>query len=167
MNSESKLSPYSGLFWLILLAGLTIILLLTMVTDYWLTGQQPNPLFYIFVPPVDILGSAVASYFLAWIIHKPLKFLDTLAIFIGVTILIQTICEIGFKVVYYYVWQYPGIIWIILCFAMALGLTTFAFIRWTQLNWSYAILVTITGYLAGTAAAILITNLTGLSTPGS
>lgn len=167
MNSQAELPTKSGRFWLILIVGLATILLLTMRTDFWLTGQQPNALFYVIVPTVDIIGSSAGSYILSRLIHKPIKFLDALVIFLVITILMQVTCEIGLKVVYYHIWQYPGIIWIILCFGMALALTSFAFVRWTKLNWVYAILITISGYIAGTVVSILITNLTGLSTPGS
>jgi hypothetical protein len=167
MNPKPGLPTYSWLFWLILVVGLTSILVLTMVTDYWLTDQKPNPLFYVVTPLVDILGSSATAYLFARIIRKSLRFLDVLAIFISVTIIVQAFCEIGLKIIYYHAWQYPGIIWIMLCFTMALGLTAFVFVHWTKLNWVYAMLITIIGYLAGTAASILLTSLTGLSTPGS
>ena len=47
----------SGLLRLILIGLLILVMILTAYKDWRLTGDAPNPLFHLLVPPVDILAS--------------------------------------------------------------------------------------------------------------
>jgi len=66
--------------WVALSAAFVIIIILTIYKDLTLTGDQPNLLFYILVPPVSMLGSTLAGYGIIKARKIPIPFWDTLFI---------------------------------------------------------------------------------------
>ena len=44
----------------LLFALFIIVMVLTIVKDWWLTAEEPNILFYIFVPILSILGGVLS-----------------------------------------------------------------------------------------------------------
>ena len=74
-NISKRIPTQSKYLWLALAGLLVLVMLLTMYKDWWLTGEQPNPLFYLVVPLVDISASAVGMYLASKIFSRPSLFL--------------------------------------------------------------------------------------------
>ena len=72
------------IFWPVMVLLLAAIMGLTMVKDFHLTGDQLNVLFYILVPPVSMLGGALAGSGAARAFKQAVKFVDVLALIVYV-----------------------------------------------------------------------------------
>jgi len=161
-NNSSKIPVHSVRLWVSL--GLVLIVMMgaTMYKNSWLTGDAPNIWFYVFMPPTDILGSALAMYLAAKVFRQTPKFLELLAITMGVAICMQVV-EILTKLVYYKVWEYPGFLYFLLVFPLWFFLTSYALVRFTGLRWKMALL----GFIGSLLFAGLFQSITGLETSGS
>jgi hypothetical protein len=154
------------LIWLMLTALFVISLVLTMISDWRLTGQKPNILFYAVIPLLDILGTAAITFGIARFLKHPLDFLPTLAVIAGASIVLQ-FTEIIEKSIYYYLWQYPTMLYFVFNFILWLSLVVYGFVRWAKLRWQTALTLAFIGFLGGLLVIGIISSLSGLITPGS
>lgn len=104
---SSRIPAPSLAFWIVLLSLFVVALALTAWKDWWLTGEQPNVLFYLLVPAISMLCGVLCMLGVARLIRQLPTFLELLAIIVGVNTLMQAV-EIVLKLVYYLVWKYPG-----------------------------------------------------------
>ena len=51
--------------WIILVVLFIVVMILTMLKDWWLTSKEPNVWFYLFVPALSILGGVLSMYAVA------------------------------------------------------------------------------------------------------
>ncbi len=168
MNKQSanRIPTHSTTLWLVLALLFIVVMALTMYKDWWLTGEEPNVLFYVFVPPVSMLGGVLGVFGVARMTKQTLTFLETLAIIVSVNIVMQ--CnEIVLKAVYHRVWEYPGIIYVLIVIPLGAILTAFGLARWGRVKWWIALALSVVEVVGELVAAGLLTSLTGLSTPGS
>ena len=112
-NLSNRLPTQSRSFWIWLLSFFVITLVLTMLKEQWLTGDEPNVAFYAIVPSLSILGGVLSMFAAARAGRQSLTFLAMLAISIGANTVMQ-ILEIALKLVYHLLWQYPGLLYIVL-----------------------------------------------------
>jgi hypothetical protein len=143
-----------------------IVMALTAYKDWWLTGEEPNILFYLFVPPVSILGGALSVFGVARAIKQTLTFLETLAVIVSVNVIMQC-SEIVLKIIYYRVWEYPGIMYVLIVIPMGAALYAYGLVRWGRVKWWIALALSVVEFVGEVAAAALLTGVPGLSTPGS
>ena len=137
-----------------------------MFKDGWLTGDQPNIWFYIFVPIFDTTSLAVVMFFSARLFRQHIKLSEVLAITFGVAILMQGI-EIITKLIYYKVWAYPEWLYLVVVFPMWFLLTIYALVRFTQVKWGKALIISVLGFVGSLVIGAIFIELTGLETPGS
>lgn len=154
------------IFWGVMGGLLLAILGLTMLKDLYLSGQQPNPLCYVTVPPISILGTTLGGYVAARLLRQGVGLIDVLAIAL-ITAILGQVFENASKLVWYGVWEYPG--WLYLLGVLLLGLLVPAtcLVRWLRLRWHLALAVALVMFLGELALALAFTTLTGIDTPGS
>jgi hypothetical protein len=138
----------------------------TMVKDLWLTGEEPNILFYVLVPPVDILSAALAMFLTGKAFKQTTAFLEILAIALGVTIVMQLV-EIVSKLVWHKLWSYPGMIYIVLTFGLFFTFMVYGLSRWTGVKGWVALCMGFVGLISSLIVGGIFLSLTGLVTPGS
>ena len=165
MTSRS-IPTRSRTFWITLGAALIVVMGLTLAKDWWLTGDKPNVLFYLFVPPVDILGAAAVIALTGNLFGQELAFLDVLALNMGISILMQLV-EIVAKLIYYRVHPYSGLLYLAFTFALYPFLLGYALMRWGKLRPWIAFALAVAGLIGSWLVVVLFTSITGLSTPGS
>lgn len=156
----------SGKFWVILLLLYVTIVILTMAKDLWLTGNQPNVLFYIIVPAVSILLGVVAMFAGARLTGQSLTFLELLAISIGANTIMQVVENLS-KITYYLVWEYPGMLYVFFVLPLGFMLMSYGLMRWGKVEWWLALVLGMVDFVGGMAGGILMTEVIGLTTPGS
>ena len=166
-NSGQRRIPVgSQAFWLVLLLLLVVILGITMWKDWWLTGQEPNPLFYLLVPPISMLAGSVITCGVVRLSKQPVGFLEIVAVAVAVNIVMQ-FAEIVLKLVYYWLWEYPGLLYLAIAIPLGLVLMFCGFAFWTRAWWSLAAVMTAIYFVGELIAGILLSGIPGLSTPGS
>jgi hypothetical protein len=89
-----------------------------------------------------------------------------LAVITGTSVIMQ-FAEIVEKSVYYYVWQYPGMLYLIFNFLLWLALVVYGFVRWAGLRWQTALTLAFFGFLGGLLVVGIVINILGIATPGS
>lgn len=162
----TKIPTKSRRFWIWLLSLFGIVLLLTIWKDWWLTGEEPNALFYLFVPPISILCGVVCVWGMAKLSKLSLDFLDILAIIVGVNVFMQ-LGEIILKLIYYLWWEYPGILYMVIVLPLGFLLGVYGLVRWGNVTgWKAAILI-VAEIIGELAAAGILSGLLGMTTPGS
>jgi len=144
-----------------------VVMAMTMYKDWLLTGEAPNLFFYLFVPLVSMLGGVLVVAGVAKAMKQTLTFWETAVIVLVVNIVMQIIVENLLKIVYYYVWEYPGMLWVLFTFPFGLALMWYGLARWGRLKGWIAALLTLVELLGEIFAGVLFISLTGLSTPGS
>lgn len=164
IHRSSPTTPW--FLWVTLVGLFVIVIALTMYSDWQLTGDTPSLRFYAFIPVLDILGTAVVTFGIARFLNHPLAFSHTLAVITGASIIMQ-FTEIIEKGIYYYLWQYPGMLYFVFNFLLWLTLVVYGFVRWAGLRWQTALTLAFFGFLGGLLVVGVVTSLTGLSTPGS
>ncbi len=165
MTSHS-LPTRSRSFWIVLGAILLTVMGLTMLKDWWLTGQQPNVLSYLLVQPVDILGAAGVIALVANLFGQEVVFRDVLAINIGVSAFMQ-ITEIIAKVVYYKVYAYPSLFYAAFTLSLYITLLGYGLIRWTGVRGWMAFALAVTALIGSWLAVVLFTVMTGVAITGA
>jgi hypothetical protein len=152
--------------WIILMAAFTIIIALTIYKDWALTGNRPNVWFYVLVPPVSILGSALTGYGIIKAGKFPITFWGTLFI-VTLSDFWGQVFENVSKLIYYLLCPYPGWLYFI-------GLLPFIFVvpgymltRWYKLRWYCALLIALAILIGGTVFGLGFSAITGIDTPGS
>ena len=106
-------------FWVVLLLLFVIVMGVTAWKDWWLTGERPNVLFYGVVPPLSIAGGTLAVLGVARAIRRPLGFLEILSLNLGANTVMQ-VAEIVLKIVYCRVWEYPGLLYLVVVLPLGL-----------------------------------------------
>jgi hypothetical protein len=150
--------------WLIgLFAG---IMLLAVLADWWLSGLPPNPWFYLLVPPISIVADGLGSWGASRLFRDKVTFWRVLGIVLGVNALLQGL-EIVEKVTYYFLWHYPGLLYLGANLVFTLALGTYAFRRWGGQRWRASVTMAVAGLMVSLLVGALFAALTGLSTPGS
>jgi hypothetical protein len=163
---ESVLPIRSRKFWLILSFLFALVMVLTMLKDWWLSTEKPNVLFYLFVPILSILGGALSMYGVAKIGKQSIVFLTLLAISLGVNTIMQVV-ENFMKITYYLVWEYPGLLYIIFVILVGFLLMVYGLVRWGKAKSWMAVVLAIFDFVGSIMIGILLTDVIGLTTPGS
>jgi hypothetical protein len=153
-------------FWGVLLLLFVIVMSVTTWKDWWLTEERPNALFYGVVAPLSITGGALAAFGVARVIRQPLRFLEILALNLAVNTIMQ-VAEIVLKMVYYRVWQYPGLLYLAVVLPLGVLLLIAGFIRWTRCRWRTAVLLTMVQMVGEMAIGMALDTIPGLQTAGS
>jgi hypothetical protein len=152
-------------FWTVTIVAYLIILLITYYKDFYFTGNEPNPIFYLSIPPIDLTGSTLMVFVTSKITRYSFSFWDILKILLFSDVIAQ-VWENIVKVIYYVIWQYPTILWFII-FPLSLCLIAYLFVCTTEVSWRHGFLFSIVSVISGTLFAIIFISLTGISTPGS
>lgn len=163
---SSTIPTKSRRFWILLLFLFITVLVLTMWKDWWLTGDEPNVLFYIFVPPISVLCGVLCVYGVARIIKLSLDFLDILAIIIGLNVFMQLV-EIILKLIYYLWWEYPGMLYMVIVLPLGLLLGIFGLMRWGNVTGWKAAFLMVAELIGELVAAGILSGVLGVTTPGS
>ena len=153
-------------FWVWLLLLFAIVIGLTMWKDWWLTGEEPNVLFYVLVPPLSMLGGVLCMFWVVKVTKQPLSFLELLGIVIGVNVVMQGL-EIVLKLFYYRVWAYPGWLYIVIVIPTGFVLGMVGLVYWSRASWGKAAVLMAVGLAGELVIAAMVTSLLGISTPGS
>jgi len=165
-RQETGIPERSWKFWGILFLLFWGVIALTMLKDWWLTQQEPDVAFYIIVPFMSILGGVLGMYAVAKIWKKEISFLTLLAIYMGLNILMQVV-EIIMKVLYYRIWAYPGLLYIIIVIPLSILLLIYGLMRWGKADLGVAAVLALTSLLTDMIFVVFITNVIGITTPGS
>ena len=144
---------------------LILMMMIAIYQDYRLTGLQPDPIFYIFVPPVSMIGSALIGYGLARLFKNPIAFGSILFIVL-VSDFIGQIYENLSKLIYYLVWEYPGWLYFLALLPLVILVPGYLFVRWLKTSWWLALILALALFIGGMIFAIAFTSLTGIDTPG-
>lgn len=159
---RKNLSPS---FWLLLSFLSILILVITILKDLWLTGMEPNIIFYFVVPPLSTFGGTVCAYGLGRLVKQAIHFAEILAV-VWVVNLIMQVGENVLKLIYYRVWEYPGILYLLFVLPLGILLVAFGFSRWVGIKWWWALLMTVAELVGEIVIAAFLTGL-GIHTPGS
>ena len=166
MNKGGELPVHSRKFWGVVLILFLILMVLTMLKDWWLTSEEPNILFYMLVPFVSILGGVLSMYAVVKIGKQSITFLTLLAIGLGANTLMQVV-ENLMKIIYYLVWEYPGLLYIIIVIPLGFLLMVYGLVRWGKLRGWMAFILTFADFIGSMIVGILLTDVIGITTPGS
>jgi len=120
--------------WFSLILLFIVVMAIIMYKDWLLTGEAPNLFFYLFVPPVSMLGGVLVVAGVAKAMKQTLAFWETVVIVLVVNIVMQIIAENLLKIVYYYVWKCPGMLLVLFTFPFGLALMWYGFARWGRLK---------------------------------
>ena len=161
-----KIPTRSWGFWIVLLSLFTIVIGLTMWKDWWLTGEEPNILFYLIVPAGSMLGGVLCMFWVVKVRSLSITFLELLAVVIGVNLVMQGM-EIVLKLIYHLVWEYPGWLYIAIVFPIGFLLGVYGLVRWGGIKWGAAAVLMAVGLAGELLTAGLISSISGLTTPGS
>jgi hypothetical protein len=71
------------------------------------------------------------------------------------------------KLVYYRVWEYPGLLFLAIVIPLGLVLMFWGFAFWTKARWPLAAVMTAVYFVGELIVGILLSGIPGLSTPGS
>ena len=153
-------------FWVTLICLYILVMILTLLKDDWLTGNKPNPFFYLFVPTLSIVGGVLSMYGVAKLGKQSIQFLNLLAISLGVNMFMQIIENIT-KLIYYLVWEYPGWLYLILVLVMGFILMVYSLTRWGKIRMWKAVLFAVADFIGSLIVVVTLTEIVGITTPGS
>lgn len=165
-DQTSRIPTRSWRFWAVLLFLFVIVIGLTMWKDWWLTGEEPNMLFYLIVPAGSMLGGVLCMFWVVKVRSLSHTFLELLAVMIGVNLVMQGF-EIILKVIYYRLWEYPGWLYIAIVFPLGFLLGVYGLVRWGKIKWVAAGVLMAVGLAGELLAAGLISSISGLTPTGS
>lgn len=165
-EQTSRIPTHSWRFWAVLLFLFVIVIGLTMWKDWWLTGDEPNILFYLIVPAGSMVGGVLCMFWVVKVRSLSLTFLELLAVMIGVNLVMQGM-EIVLKLIYHLVWEYPGWLYIAIVFPFGFLLGVYGLVRWVRINWGAAAVLMAVGLAGELLTAGLISSIFGLTTSGS
>ena len=165
-SQDRRLPTRTPRFWVALFLLFAVVMILTMLKDLWLTTEEPNVLFYIFVPILSILGGVLSMYAVAKISKQTVTFSTMLAISLGANTLMQVVENI-MKIIYYLIWEYPGFLYIVFVILLGFLLMVYGLVRWGKVkNWT-AVILAVFDFVGSMVTGILLTDVIGLTTPGS
>jgi len=152
-------------FWMVITLAFALVVALSAWKDTLLSGAAPNFLYYLLVPPFSVLGGVLGMFGLAKLSRLKLAWPEALALVLGVDTLMQLL-GILLKLIYYRVWEYPGILYLlILVPATFLGLA-YGLGRWCGLRWSEALNLALAAQIGEMVFGLLLSSLPGLSQAG-
>ena len=97
---------------------------------------------------------------------QAVQFLTLLAISLGANTIMQVVENIT-KIIYHRVWAYPGILYLIVVLPLGFILLILGLIRWGKVKPWMAILFVICDFIGSMIAGVVLTDVIGLTTPGS
>ena len=165
-NQNHGLSTKSRKFWIILFSFFVVIMILTMLKDWWLTKDEPNVFFYIFVPILSIIGGVLSMYGVAKISNQTITYLTLLAISLWANIMMQIVENI-MKIIYYRIWEYPGYLYFVLVIPLGFLLMVFGLIWWGKVKSWMAVMLASAYFVGSLIIGLILTDMIGLTTPGS
>ena len=165
-SQDNSIPTQSWKFWGTLLSLFALVMILTMWKDWWLTAEKPNALFYVFVPILSTLGGVLSMYGVGKISNQAITFLTMLAISVSANTLMQVVENI-LKITYYQIWKYPGFLYIIIVIPLDFLLMVYGLVRWGKLKSWMAVILTIFDFVGSIVTVMLLTDVVGLTTPGS
>ena len=124
-------------YWVLMVGLYALVVFLTAYKDLVLTGIPPNPLYYSIVPVLTILGATTGGYiasryFKLFIGYKDILFITLAVNFIG------QVMEILFKLIYYYLWAYPTVVYaFFVVMPLATIIPAYLYNRWTKIRFAY------------------------------
>ncbi len=68
---------------------------------------------------------------------------------------------------YYKIWEYPGLLYIVIVIPLGFLLMVYGLIRWGKVKGWIALILTVCDFVGSMAIGILLTEVLGLTTPGS
>jgi hypothetical protein len=151
---------------LILSIVFVFLIVITATKDFLLTGNKPNYLFYVFIPPFSILGSTIAGFGVVKYRRISLSLMDVMYATLFTDIIGQ-IFENILKLTYYKIWQYPGWLFLLIILCLALLIPTYYFIKCHKIRWQFSSQIALSIFIGGVLFSIGIIEITGLQTPGS
>jgi hypothetical protein len=165
-KSDRRIPTHSWKFWGILSLLFAIIMVLTMWKDWWLTNEEPNVWFYMFVPILSIIGGVLIMYGIAKISKQTITLLTMLAISLIANTLMQVVENVT-KIIYYRIWEYPGLLYILLVIPLGFLLMVYGLIRWGKIKGWMAVVLTIFDFIGSMIVGVILTDVIGITTPGS
>jgi len=156
----------SELFWGLLVFAFALVLAISALTDWRLTGERPNAWFYLTVPVVSLLGDTLGAWGTARLFREVVSPWRILAIMLGVNIWMQC-AEVLEKLLYHTLWHYPGMLYLGVNLALALGLAAFGFRRYAGQRRRVAWAMSVAAFVCSLLLGGLFISLTGVQTPGS
>jgi hypothetical protein len=165
-SQDSRLVTQSRGLWVALFLLFVVIMILTMLKDLWLTTEEPNVLFYIFVPILSVLGGVLCMYGVSRVSGQTITFLTLFAISLGTNTLMQIVENVT-KIIYYLVWEYPGFLYIVFVIPLGFLFLGYGLVRWGIVSRRMAVILAMFDFVGSMVTAILLTDVIGLTTPGS
>ena len=165
-NHKENLPLKNRVFWFILLSLFGAVMVITMLKDLWLTGERPNIWFSLFVPILSILGGVLCMFGAGKIFKQSVSFLTLLAISLGANTIMQVVENIT-KITYYKLWEYPGILYVILVIPLGFLLIVAGLMRWGKIKFWNALLFALVDMVGSIVVGSILTDVIGLTTPGS
>lgn len=165
-NLDRRIPTHSWKFLGILLLLFAIIMVLTMWKDWRLTNEEPNVWFYILVPILSIIGGVLSMYGIAKISKQTITLLTMLAISLSANTLMQVVENVT-KIIYYRIWEYPGLLYILLVIPLGFLLMVYGLIRWGKVKGWMAVVLTIFDFIGSMIVGVILTDVIGITTPGS
>jgi len=153
--------------WALMVALYILVIALTAYKDLFLTGVQPNLLYYSIVPVLTVLGAATGGFLAARYFKLHIGYLDVLFVTLA-TNFIGQVMEISAKLISYRIWAYPSWLYgLLVVIPMATIIPAYLFLRWAKLPWAFGLVLGVTMVLGGVFVAAVFISTTGIYTPGS
>jgi hypothetical protein len=165
-GQDSVLPVRSCKFWVTLLALFSVVIVLTMLKDWWLTTEEPNILFYLIVPISSVFGGVLSMCSVARFYKLTITFTIMLAISMVTNTIMQVVENVS-KIIYYFIWEYPGYLYILFVIPSGFLLMVYGLVRWGKVTRWMAVILAVFDIVGSIATAILLTDVIGLTTPGS
>jgi hypothetical protein len=105
-------------------------------------------------------------YGVAKISKQAVTFLTMFAISMCANTLMQVVENI-MKITYYRIWEYPGLLYIAIVIPLGFLLMMYGLIRWGKVKRWMAIVLTVSNFIGGMIVVGVLTDIMGLTTPGS
>jgi len=71
------------------------------------------------------------------------------------------------KITYYRIWEYPGLLYILIVIPLGFLLMAFALFQWGKVKGWMAVVLSMFDFMGSLFVVILLTEVIGLTTPGS
>jgi hypothetical protein len=118
------------------------------------------------VPFISIFGGVLSMFGVARISKQSITLLTLLAISVGANTLMQVV-ENLMKIVYYLIWEYPGFLYLLIVIPLGFLLLVYGLVRWGKLKGWMAFNLAIADFIGSMLLGILLTDVIGITTPGS
>jgi hypothetical protein len=105
-------------------------------------------------------------YGIAKISKQTITLLTMLAISLIANTLMQVVENVT-KIIYYRIWEYPGLLYILLVIPLGFLLMVYGLIRWGKIKGWMAVVLTIFDFIGSMIVGVILTDVIGITTPGS